>query len=154
VHTTTEEEKKIVLKSRNPTVQSQSGQKQVVKSGQPVQPLQKKPGALKNVNRSTDVAPKVLEKDTGNYQVRRNGLAMGKEIMKRRNELGLTQKELGVKVEEKVSLVQQYEQGNAVPNGKVIAKFERELEVQLKHLMPKIDKSTADDELVQGAVKT
>jgi hypothetical protein len=36
-----------------------------------------------------------LEKDTGNYAVQRNGLTMGKQIMKKRNEFGWTQKDLG-----------------------------------------------------------
>lgn len=52
--------------------------------------------ATKNVNRSQDGVARVLEKDTGNYSVQRNGAKMGKEIIKRRNELGLTQKDLGL----------------------------------------------------------
>ena len=52
--------------------------------------------ATKNVNRSQDGVARVLEKDTGNYSVQRNGAKMGKEIIKRRNELGWTQKDLGL----------------------------------------------------------
>ena len=130
-------ERQQVLRSRNPLPGQQPQQKGIAN-------VQKKVGAVKNVNRSQDTVARVLEKDTGNYSVQRSGPKMGKEIIKKRNELGLTQKDLGLKIDEKASLVSEYEQGLAIPNLKVITKFEKALDCQLKHLIPKKDKTTDD----------
>ncbi|KAJ1035967.1 hypothetical protein NDA13_000622 [Ustilago tritici] len=57
---------------------------------------------------------------------------VGKTIGQRRQELKLTQKDLGTKINEKPQVVQEYEAGKAVPNPQILAKMERALGVKLR----------------------
>ncbi|KAF9920940.1 multiprotein-bridging factor 1 [Linnemannia zychae] len=66
------------------------------------------------------VAPKAVSMD------------VGKAIAKARIELKLTQKELGVKVNEKQTVINDYEAGRAVPNQQILGKLERALGVKLR----------------------
>lgn len=49
-----------------------------------------------------------------------------------RQALKLTQKDLGVKINEKPSVINDYESGRAVPSQQVLAKLERALQVKLR----------------------
>lgn len=49
-----------------------------------------------------------------------------------RLELKLSQKDLAAKVNEKVSVLQDYESGKAIPNPQILGKFERALGVKLR----------------------
>lgn len=49
-----------------------------------------------------------------------------------RNALGLSQKEFAQKANEKLSVIQDYESGKAIPNPQILAKFERILGVKLR----------------------
>ncbi|PWY97002.1 putative MBF1-multi protein bridging factor mediates GCN4-dependent transcriptional activation [Testicularia cyperi] len=57
---------------------------------------------------------------------------VGKTIGQARQDKGLTQKELATKINEKPQVVQEYEQGKAVPNPQILAKMERALGVKLR----------------------
>jgi len=57
---------------------------------------------------------------------------VGKAIQTTRMDLGLTQKDLAQKVNEKPSVLQDYESGKAVPNQVVLAKLERALGIKLR----------------------
>lgn len=57
---------------------------------------------------------------------------VGKTIGQRRQELKLTQKDLGTKINEKPQVVQEYESGKAIPNPQILAKMERALGVKLR----------------------
>ncbi|ORX92129.1 multi protein-bridging factor 1 [Basidiobolus meristosporus CBS 931.73] len=59
-------------------------------------------------------------------------LDVGKAIQKARQEKGLTQKDLGQKVNEKANVMNDYEMGRAVPNQQILAKLERALGVKLR----------------------
>jgi len=58
--------------------------------------------------------------------------SVGKAIQTARMELQLNQKDLAQKVNEKPSVLQDYEAGKAVPNQVVLAKLERALGVKLR----------------------
>lgn len=60
--------------------------------------------------------------------------SVAKTIQKARQAAGLTQKELGTKINEKAQVVQDYEQARdgMVPNQAILAKFERALGVKLR----------------------
>jgi len=58
--------------------------------------------------------------------------SVGKAIQSARMALQLTQKDLAQKVNEKPSVIQDYEGGKAIPNPGVLAKFERILGVKLR----------------------
>ena len=49
-----------------------------------------------------------------------------------RLELKLSQKDLAAKVNEKVSVLQDYESGKAIPNPQILGKLERNLGVKLR----------------------
>ena len=52
-------------------------------------------------------------------------------ITQARNAKGLTQKQLATSLNEKPQVIQQYENGQAVPNPQIISKIERALGVKL-----------------------
>jgi putative transcription factor len=53
-------------------------------------------------------------------------------IQTARQELQLSQKELAQKINEKPSVLQDYESGRAVPNPQILGKLERILKVKLR----------------------
>ena len=58
--------------------------------------------------------------------------SVGKTIGQARQEKGLTQKELGTKINEKPNVIADYESGKAIPNPQILAKMERTLGVKLR----------------------
>jgi len=94
----------------------------------PVQ-TQKK-AAPANKQRSADRDVRKLDNDDGEeagYEVKTVGLAIGRKIQQARQAKGWTQKELAEQIQEKQVVVQQYENGKAMPNQKIISKFEKAL---------------------------
>lgn len=59
-------------------------------------------------------------------------LNVGKTIQRVRQEKKLTQKDLATKVNEKPSIINDYEAGRAVPNQQLLGKLERALGVKLR----------------------
>ncbi|TFK55015.1 ylMBF1 [Heliocybe sulcata] len=57
---------------------------------------------------------------------------VGKAMQTARMELGLTQKDVAQKINEKPSILQDYEAGKAIPNPQVLGKLERVLGVKLR----------------------
>lgn len=76
---------------------------------------------LAKLDRENDVAPPPKISPT-----------VGKAIGQARQELKLTQKDLGAKINEKPQVIQEFEQGKAQPNPQVLAKMERALGVKLR----------------------
>jgi len=58
--------------------------------------------------------------------------SVGKAIAQSRQEKGLTQKDLGTKINEKPQVIAEYESGKAIPNPAILAKLERALGVKLR----------------------
>jgi len=58
--------------------------------------------------------------------------SVGKAMSTARLELGLTQKEVAQKINEKPSILQDYESGRAIPNPQILGKLERVLKVKLR----------------------
>lgn len=58
--------------------------------------------------------------------------SVAKTIQRARQEKQLTQKDLAVKINEKPQIVQDYEQGKAIPNQQILGKLERALGVKLR----------------------
>lgn len=57
---------------------------------------------------------------------------VGKSISQGRQAKGLTQKDLGVKINEKPNVIGDYESGRAIPNPQILSKMERALGVKLR----------------------
>ncbi|TDL27235.1 hypothetical protein BD410DRAFT_782311 [Rickenella mellea] len=58
--------------------------------------------------------------------------SVGKAISQARLAANITQKELAQKINEKPSLIQDYEAGKAIPNPQILGKLERILKVKLR----------------------
>jgi len=58
--------------------------------------------------------------------------SVGKVISQARMEKGLSQKDCAQKINEKPSVLQDYESGKAIPNTQILAKLERVLGVKLR----------------------
>lgn len=54
-------------------------------------------------------------------------MSVGKAISKGRQDKGLTQKDLATKINEKPSVITDYEQGKGLPNQQILGKMERVL---------------------------
>lgn len=52
-----------------------------------------------------------------------------KDMSKQRNSLGLTQKDLAQKINVRPSVINDYENGNAIPNSKILNQIKRELKM-------------------------
>ncbi|WFD05278.1 multiprotein-bridging factor 1 [Malassezia vespertilionis] len=57
---------------------------------------------------------------------------VGKAIGQGRQAKGMTQKELGTKINEKPNVIADYESGKAIPNPQILAKMERVVGVKLR----------------------
>lgn len=76
---------------------------------------------IAKLDRSDDVAPPS-----------RVAPSVGKAIGQTRQAKGLTQKDLAVRINEKPSVIQEYESGKAIPSAQILAKMERILGVKLR----------------------
>ncbi|KAF0456447.1 ylMBF1 [Gigaspora margarita] len=59
-------------------------------------------------------------------------LSVGKAIQQARQAKGLTQKDLGQKINEKANIINDYEMSRTIPNQQVLSKLERVLGVKLR----------------------
>jgi len=76
---------------------------------------------------SAGAGARKLAEETETFKVQKTGLAFGKALMQARMAKKMSQKDLGTKINEKPQVIQQYEQGKAVPNPAIISKLERAL---------------------------
>ncbi|SCW01183.1 LAFE_0D06920g1_1 [Lachancea fermentati] len=76
---------------------------------------------LTMVDRETDIVP-----------VKKLDVSVGKAIARARGEKKLTQKDLATKINEKPTVINDYEAGRAIPNQQILAKLERALGVKLR----------------------
>ena len=80
-----------------------------------------------------------LEEETETFKTQKAGLGLGKAIQAGRTAKKLTQKQLATSLNEKPQVIQQYENGQAIPNPQIIGKIERALGVKLPR-PPKVQK--------------
>lgn len=80
---------------------------------------------------------KKLDEDTGDYHVDRVDLNFSNSLRRARTDKKMTQAQLAQAINEKVSVVNDYENGKAVPNGQIIQKLNRVLGVALPRVTKK-----------------
>jgi putative transcription factor len=68
-----------------------------------------------------------LEEETETFRVEKVSLSMAKRIQKARMDKGMSQKELARLCNMKPTIIQNYENGKAVPAGRIIQNIERQL---------------------------
>ena len=73
-----------------------------------------------------------LDEETEELHHERVSLSLGKTIQQARQAKEWSQKDLATKVNEKVEVIREYENGKAVPNQVILAKMERNLGVKLR----------------------
>ena len=91
----------------------------------------KKFNAAKNVQHQPAISAKKLESDE-DVTIPKVSHNLSMKIQQARLASGLTQKELATKINEKPSVINEYESGKAVPNNQILAKLERSLNVKLR----------------------
>jgi len=120
----------VVIKKRKPTGPRDQQVQKARQQGQTVE-VQKKYNAGTNKQKQAPTSKKA-EDDTESLEVETVGLSTGQKIQQARQAKGWTQKELAMAISEKQQVVQQYEQGKALPNGQVLSKMERVLGAKLR----------------------
>ncbi|KAJ5066632.1 endothelial differentiation-related factor 1 [Anaeramoeba ignava] len=103
--------------------------KRAIKSGNVI--IEKKRDAGKNAAKKQDVNMKNVE-EAETFETKNVGLKLGKKIQQARATKKWTQKELGMRISEKQSVVNEYETGKAVKNNQILAKMEKALGVKLR----------------------
>lgn len=89
-------------------------------------------GQTTSVNKNTTQNKSAkLDAETENFTIVKSGLTLGKEIQQGRTAKKLTQKQLATMLNEKPQLIQQYENGQAIPNPQIINKLQKSLGVKL-----------------------
>ncbi|KAM0969565.1 hypothetical protein FF1_017818 [Malus domestica] len=104
---------------------------QAIRSGAPVQTI-KKFDAGSNKKTAPVVSVKKLEEAAEPAALDRVSTEVRLAIQKARLEKKMSQAELAKRINEWPQVVQEYENGKAVPNQAVLAKMERVLEVKLR----------------------
>ncbi|KAM1090111.1 hypothetical protein ACFX13_018073 [Malus domestica] len=104
---------------------------QAIRSGAPVQSI-KKFDAGSNKKTAPVVSVKKLEEAAEPAALDRVSTEVRLAIQKARLEKKMSQAELAKRINERPQVVQEYENGKAVPNQAVLAKMERVLEVKLR----------------------
>lgn len=94
--------------------------------------IQKKYSAGTNKTAGTPSNAAKIDAETEDFHLNTVDSSVAKLIMKARQGLGLTQKELAVKVNEKPQVISEYESGKAVPSQNVLGKLERALNIRLR----------------------
>ena len=91
-------------------------------------------GTSTSVDKQTNpgiVNSKKLDNETETFNIVKSGLTMGKQIQQGRTDKKLTQKQLATMLNEKPQVIQQYENGQAIPNPQIINKLQKALGVKL-----------------------
>mmetsp|Transcript_14995 Transcript_14995/g.22460 ORF Transcript_14995/g.22460 Transcript_14995/m.22460 type:complete len:139 (-) Transcript_14995:67-483(-) len=94
--------------------------------------VEKKYSAGGNQQRAAAASAKRLEEEDENFRHKKVPKSVGKRIQQARQNKKWTQKDLAQRINEKPTVVTDYENGRAIPNNKVLSKMERALGVKLR----------------------
>lgn len=100
--------------------------------------ISKKPTAGTNKHTAPPANARAIEEETESFGVKTINPLVAKSIAQARQKLGITQKDLAVKINEKPAVVNEHESGKALPNPAILAKFERALNVKLRGALSSI----------------
>ncbi|KAF2303905.1 hypothetical protein GH714_024355 [Hevea brasiliensis] len=124
----------VVLRKSKPRAQDLRDHKavnQALRSGAPVQTI-KKFDAGSNKKAATVVNARKLDEETEPAALEKASTEVRQAIQKARLEKKMSQSELAKLINEQPKVVQEYENGKAVPNQAVLAKMEKVLGVKLR----------------------
>ena len=125
----------VVLHKAKPKAQALRDPKavnQAIRSGAPVQTVKKFDAGLNKKVTAAPVNARKLEEGTEPAALDRVAVEVRQAIQKARLEKKMSQAELAKQINERTQVVQEYENGKAVPNQAVLAKMEKVLGVKLR----------------------
>ncbi|XP_021741569.1 multiprotein-bridging factor 1c-like [Chenopodium quinoa] len=105
---------------------------QALRSGKPVETVKKAVAGTNKKAPATAVNARKLDEETEPAALAKVGTEVRLAIQKARIEKKMSQAELAKQINERPQVVQEYENGKAVPNHMVLAKMERVLGVKLR----------------------
>merc|ERR1712186_261133 len=85
-----------------------------------------------NKKQATSKNTMKLDQETEELHHNTVSLSVGRLIQKGRQDKQLTQKELATKINEKAQVINEYENGKAIPNNQVMGKIERAIGIKLR----------------------
>merc|ERR1739838_541352 len=85
-----------------------------------------------NRKTGTDKNTMKLDQETEELRVSTVSFSVGRWIQKGRQQKNMTQKELAAKINEKAQVINEYENGKAIPNNQVMGKIERAIGIKLR----------------------
>ncbi|AMD20245.1 HDL499Wp [Eremothecium sinecaudum] len=94
--------------------------------------VDKKYGTNNSKNDNEGQRLTMVDRETDIVKPKKLDMSVGKTISKARTEKGLTQKDLATKINEKPTVINDYEAGRAIPNQQILGKMERALGVKLR----------------------
>ncbi|KAK7067606.1 Endothelial differentiation-related factor 1 [Halocaridina rubra] len=89
-------------------------------------------GAATNKQHSTSLNTAKLDRETEELRHEKVSVDVGRLIQQGRQAKNWTQKDLATQINEKPQVIQEYEQGKAVPNQNVLGKIERAIGLALR----------------------
>ncbi|KAK9697742.1 hypothetical protein RND81_08G058100 [Saponaria officinalis] len=125
----------VVLHKNRPTSSTLRNPKavnQAMRAGAPVETVKKAVAGTNRKPPATVINARKLEEETEPAALTRVGAEVRTAIQKARIEKKMSQAELAKQINERPQVVQEYENGKAVPNQMVLAKMERVLGVKLR----------------------
>lgn len=137
----------VVLQKPRPKAQDLKDPKfvnQALRSGAKVETIKKSDGGLNKKTAANAVNPRKLDSAEEPAALDRVSPEVRQAIQKARLEKKLTQTELAKQINERPQVVQEYENGKAVPNQAILAKMEKVLGVKLRGLKSKWFQSEID----------
>ncbi|KAL7752763.1 multiprotein-bridging factor 1 [Sorochytrium milnesiophthora] len=73
-----------------------------------------------------------VDRETEDFHVEKVDMSVARAIQRARQEKEMTQKDLALKINEKASVITDYEASRAIPNQQILIKLERVLSVKLR----------------------
>lgn len=125
----------VVLHKNKPKAQDLRDPKavnQALRTGAPVQSIKKFDAGSNKKATAPVVNPRKLDEETEPAALERVAVEVRRAIQKARIEKKMSQAELAKLINERPQVVQEYENGKAVPNQGALAKMERVLGVKLR----------------------
>ena len=107
---------------------------QAMRKGEQIESV-KKGNAGKNTQKAQPNARKIeqmIDEGEGSMKVKTVDVEFSLKLQKARQSKNMTQKELAAKIAEKVTVINEYENGTAIPSGVIISKLEKALGVRLR----------------------
>lgn len=131
----------MVLSSNDKPRKGEKGMSDAMRRGQDVESLRRQSGNTQHAGPNM----RRLAEETDVPQVVTVGHEFAQAMMKGRMDLNLKQQELALRINEKLTVVKEYESGKAVPNPSVILKIERALNVHLPRNRPERARKEEED---------